>query len=76
MRAFSHRPALVVLGLFLTLLCLVGLRLGVKASALTETDIIEQYSASIWCRNKRQAGACCAQIAMQSQAQMCGLGSR
>ena len=41
----SHRPALVVLVLFLTLICLAGLRLGVKASALTETDIIEHYSA-------------------------------
>lgn len=43
------------MGIFLTFLCIVSLRLGLKASLLTETDIVMHYSA-IYFENERAEG--------------------
>jgi hypothetical protein len=55
MRAFSISSAWIILGMFLTFLCIVSLRLGLKASSLTETDIIMHYS-TIYLENERAEG--------------------
>ena len=44
MRIVSISSAWFVLGVFVLFLCIVSLRLGLKASSLTETDIITHYS--------------------------------
>ena len=55
MRVFSISSVWIILGIFLTFLCIVSLRLGLKASSLTETDIIMHYSA-IYFENERAEG--------------------
>jgi hypothetical protein len=55
MRVVSISSIWVIFVIFLMFLCIVSLRLGLKASSLTETDIIMHYSA-IYLQNERARG--------------------
>ena len=55
MRLVSISSAWFVLGIFLMFLSIVCLRLGLKASSFTESDIIMHYSA-IYLENERAEG--------------------
>ena len=55
MRVISISYVWIILGIFLIFLCIVALRLGFKASYLTETDIIMHYSA-IYLENEQAEG--------------------
>lgn len=55
MRVISISSVWIIFGIFLIFLCIVSLRLGLKASNLTETDIIVHYTG-IYLENERAQG--------------------
>jgi hypothetical protein len=55
MRVVSFSSVWIILGVFLVFLYIVCLRLGLKASSLTETDIIMYYS-DVYLENERVEG--------------------
>jgi len=50
-------PVWIVFALFICLLCLIAVRLGLHAASMTETDIIEHYSAQYLTQEQHEGRA-------------------